>query len=143
MSKIEINNKNKTIALITLIGTTMFHFCAVYIPYRVNGEIGFKLDNYTNIFMILSALSCYYLIRHYYEKKKTEGLILDQIAKLTFGIYLFHILINYRIYDFRSIQYIFSLNSYIGIIVLEIVVFLICGIFTAILRKIPIIRKFL
>ena len=106
--------------------------------------ISYKFDSY-NLILILESVSSFYIFRYLFENKKfseLSGKIIKEISLTTFGIYLTHYLIVYRLYHFNLIQNVFTFNPIVGIIVLELGLFLGCGLLTSILRRIPIIKKF-
>ena len=124
----------------------MLYFLTFYYPYLITGKISYKYGKYNSIFCIIQSFSLFYIIRHLFENfkfNKKISIIIEEIGKTTFGIYLIHILINYRIYSLNIMQDIFSINACLGVFILEIGVFVVCGIITFIFRKIPVIKNFL
>ena len=142
LSQIPLKKKIRNISIITFILPTTITILYMYISYIVKGEISYSLDSWYYITTSLPALSIFYIIRYYFDRIKSNKLI-EEISLVTFGIYLFHPLINYKLYCLSVIKNIFSYNPYIGVILLEIICFCICGIITYLLRKIPIIKKFI
>lgn len=61
-------------------------------------------------------------------KTKSSKLI-ELISLKTFGIYLFHCSINYKIYFSSKMLNIFAINGYLRIFILEIMYFVIYGVF--------------
>ena len=143
-SKIKLNKRNFYISLIVFICSWALGFASLYIPYLKSGVISYKFDSY-NLILILESVSFFYIFRYLFENKKFSELsckIIKEISLATFGIYLTHYLIAYRLYHFSLIQNVFTFNPIVGIIVLEIGLFLVCGLLTSILRRIPIIKNF-
>jgi len=144
LSKIELNKKNRNIAYITLLIPLVVFIIYMYITFLKEGKISYSLDNISMITTSLPALSIFYLIRYYNEKKEFKKLsvkILSCLSSVTFGIYLFHPFTLYIIN--MAIEPIVKYNPYIGIILIQIICFLLCGLVTYILKKIPVIKKFL
>lgn len=142
LSRINLTKKNRNIAIIAFIIPIITLVLSMYLPYIYDGDISYSLDSWYFITTSLPSLSMFYLVRYYFDKIENNKII-EEIASVTFGIYLFHPLINYKLYCFPMIRNIFSYNAYIGVILLEIICFCICGITTYLLRKIPVIKKFL
>ncbi len=146
ISKIPLRKKYRNIALICFIVPIILFVCSMYIPV-INGEnISYALDASTYINVGLPALSSFYLMMYYFQNKKfgeRTKQIISSIASVTFGIYLFHMFINYKIYNLVVMQYIFGFNCYLGILLVEILTFAICGIVTYFLKKIPYVKKYL
>jgi surface polysaccharide O-acyltransferase-like enzyme len=73
--------------------------------------------------------------------------VISQISMCTYGIYLLHILVLWKIPFFYNIWIMIEQNrpfgDYFGVFISCIAVFCICLMFTWILRKIPIIKKLL
>ncbi len=146
LSKVTISKKKLWFSIFLLFISSIFYFLTLYYPYLTNGNISYQYDTYTSIFCIVQSFALFYIIRHLLENfhfNKRTSKIIEEISKTTFGIYLIHALINHRIYNFQPIQNIFSLNACLGIIILEIVIFIIGSITTFFLRKIPVVKKFL
>lgn len=118
----------------------------MFVPYMINNKLDLRLDSCAFITTALPALSFFYLIRYYFENRKFKAKtakILTELSLVSFGIYLIHMFINKRLYYMTFIQNIFEFNSYIGIVTIQLLTFVIAGLFIYILRKIPIIKKFL
>ena len=69
--------------------------------------------------------------------------VINEISLCTFGIFLFHYPAIDRFFYMSIMQKIFAFNPYIGTYTLQITVFITTGLITYLLRKIPIIKKFL
>ena len=146
ISKLKLTNKKLIISIILFTTFSVLFFLTLYIPYLKTNNVSYLFDDIKDIFCIFQSLTLFYIFRHLFENKKFSkklSLFISETSKLTFGIYLTHYLIIYRVYKFAPIHQIFMYNANIGIICIEIVVFVICGIVTYIIRKIPIIKKFL
>lgn len=113
--------------------------------YQTTQKISYALDSY-NLLLILPAITLFYICRYIFENKsfnKITSKIISEISLTTFGTYLFHFLIIYQVYNLGIIQKIFSFNVYLGFITLISSIFIGCTILVFILRRIPIIKKFL
>ena len=146
LSMIELSSKKVELAWITLILNCIFMGLTMYIPYVLDKKISFSFDSYSNIFVILTSLSLFYIIRYYFEnkqfKEKTKKYI-KNISSCTFGIYLIHFIVNNEFYE---ILYKFGLYDSIPCIATWLVIlltFISSFIFIYIIRKIPFIKKFL
>lgn len=146
LSKLELTKKNRNIALILFTVSLVLFFLSMFVPYMINNKLDLRLDSCAFITTALPALSFFYLIRYYFENRKFKAKtakILTELSLVSFGIYLIHMFINKRLYYMTFIQNIFEFNSYIGIVTIQLLTFVIAGLFIYILRKIPIIKKFL
>ena len=142
LGKVSLNKKNKNIAIFSFIISIIVYIMSLYIPFIISGRFSITFDSWNNIIAILTSLSLFYLIRYYFEDKN-KSKIIPKISKLTFGIYLFHYILIYKIYNISIMQSVFKFNPYFSVILLEILCFIISGIITYILQKVPIIKRFL
>ena len=146
LSTVKLTVKYRNLAFISLIMMIIFLTLSIYIPYLQSDMIVYKMLDYTNLLVALSSFSVYYLFRYYFERKtiseRSEKVIVN-ISLVTFGIYLIHNLISYRIYLSNIMQWIFNLNCYLGVISLILACFIVSGLITYILRKIPVIKNYL
>jgi len=146
LRKIDLCIKYRNLAFILMVGCFILLTLSIYIPYLKTDNLTYSLMSYTNILVALASFSIFYLFRYYFENKKIGervGNVIFNISLLTFGIYLFHNLISYRIYLSDIIQFVFKMNSYVGALFLIISCFIVSGIITYILRKIPIVKNYL
>ena len=146
LSKIPLNKKYRNLALILFFVFLSIFACSMMVPYIYTSEISYQLDTWNYITTVIPALALFYLFRYYFTNKifsiKVENIIFF-ISSLTFGIYLFHTFVNYKIYDLEFMQSLFAFSPYIAIFVLEILTFICAGAITFILKKIKFIRLFL
>lgn len=146
IAKLEKSNKKLILSIIIFIISTILFFLTLYLPYLKTNAISYLFDGYKSIFCVFQSLSIFYIIYHLFENKKFGkrlSTIISETSKVTFGIYLTHFTIVNRVYNFAPIHRIFMYNANIGILCIEVSIFIICGIATYILRKIPVIKKFL
>ena len=78
-----------------------------------------------------------------YRKYKCEKLnsIIEKMSKYSFGAYLVHVLIMEQL-DKRLGLNTLSLNPILAILMISVIVFIISFIISALLNKIPIIKKY-
>ena len=146
LSKIKLCNRNLVIAIICYLVFTLALVLLMYIPYLNSGKISYSFDSWNIVTATIPAMALFYIIRYLFEHMKERKYvcsIIKHTSLVTFGIYLFHYLINYKLYFSSITQSIFAFNEYLGIFVLEVLCFVLCGIITFVLRKIPIVKKFL
>lgn len=145
LSKIELTEKNRNIAFLCFIIPIIVFVVQLFMPYLNSGKISLDLDSYVYITTSLPALSLFYIIRYYFENKKVSlklKNIINGLSSLTFGVYLFHpIIIELRMFQFILDSSMVS--SIFCIFMFQILIFIVCLLFTYILKKIPIIRKIL
>ena len=140
-SKLKRNKKCLLISIIVFIISYIGMILSMYIPYLKDGVLSYALDNYVALPVALMAISFFYIIKYIFGKSSSPRFI-SEVAKTTFGIYLIHFILNYKIYNMVFIPILES-NVYVGILLLYIVTFVVCSIIIWILRRIPIIKDFL
>lgn len=146
ISKIKLDKKYFILSIFSFLIAYILMFISMYIPYLNTKKISFTLDSWNSFPVLIMSISVYYIIRYLFENKKINNKIKNIVCKIgscTFGIYLIHTLCYDRIYNFGFMQYLFNLNSILAIIILDLLVFVICMIIIYILKKIPIIKKYL
>lgn len=144
ISNIKKNKKIFIASIITLIITLISFVFSVYVPFTKNGAFDYKFGTYNSFFAIVEALCLFYIIKHYFENKNIKcEKVINEISLCTFGIFLFHYPVIDRFFYMSIMQKIFAFNPYIGMYTLQITVFITTGLITYLLRKIPIIKKFL
>ena len=146
LSKIKLSKKYFIISILIFVVSYIGMFLSMYLPYLNSGKISYILDSWNTLPVILMSISTFYSIRYLFENKvfsKKINTIITAFSSTTFGIYLIHTALNYKLYNISIIKYIFNFNSILGIIILEILVFIVCMLIIYILKKIPIIKKFL
>ena len=145
LSKQNITKKGKNVAIITLILSLTVALILEIINYKIYHS-ALLLDNCLLPTAIIPAISIFIIIKYYFDdkiKKKSTKKSTIYMSNLVFGIYLFHVFFVQIIYNFNFMKEIFSFNSFIGLLILDLLVFLSSGITALILRKIPIVNKFL
>ena len=143
----KIKKKRKT--LVCFIGifvvSYLAMFLSMYIPYLNNGKICYMFDSWDSLPVVLMSISIFYIIKYFSEniKKNKISYFIQETASTTFGIYLIHTIINWKLYNLDIIQYTYNTSGILGSLLLEIMVFIICGIIIYFFKKIPIFKKFL
>ena len=85
----------------------------MYLPYLNSGKISYILDLWNTLPVISMSISIFYSIRYLFENKvfsKKINTIITAISSTTFGIYLIHTALNYKLYN------IILLNIYLILI---------------------------
>lgn len=144
--EIKLTKRNVIISWIILFLSALCMGLSMYIPYSLGGELSFKYDNYVNIFVVLSSLSLFYIIRYYIERKEFKTITkrcIKEVANCTFGIYLIHFVVNNKFYEILSRFGLYNISPIIGTILVVLITFISSGIFIYALRKIPFVKKFL
>lgn len=142
----KINKKIKNISILIFAFFMILSIWGMYNPFLKTGELSFRFDNVYSMPVIAMSISLFTIIKYYFENLKIKKIIykiIEEISKVTFGIYLLHYIFIRYIYNNIIIQKVFNYNGYIGMITMEISVFVLCGIITFIIKRIPVIKKFL
>lgn len=146
ISKIKINKKHFVISIFTFFISYILMFLSLYLPYLSKSQISYKLDSWNAFPVIIMSISIFIIVKYLFADKKMSNKvinIIELISSTTFGIYLIHYLLNYKLYNLGIIKFLFNFNPILGIIILDILVFVVSGILTFILKKIPIIKNYL
>lgn len=142
-----LNFDNKKIRISWLILIISLFSGMFFVNYGVYHK-GYTYDEMINcysIFVVLSSLSFFILIKYYFDKKYSDRVskIIVSISNSTFGVYLTHVFLYDFITKISFIQNILSFNRIIGCLFMVLIAFiLLTGLFY-ILRKIPFVNKFL
>jgi len=145
LSKIKISDKMNKISIIGLIISLFLG--TMLILYGLSK--GFSLDeivNYSFITVALPAMFVFIILKYYFSKpvkyKKVNQLIINT-SNCVFGIYLFH---TFFIEILQKTPFIIGLagvDKFLSVFVLDIIVFIVLCFIVWILRKVPIVKKFL
>ncbi|CEO32986.1 acyltransferase [Paraclostridium sordellii] len=149
LDNIEIN-KNKIILSVIIFFTGLI--ISTYITFimsKVKGTTYMGLDNVRMFPIMLMSLSFFLIVKNLGEKiherlnkEKTKRIIVN-ISSATFGIYLIHTLLNRMLGNSPLYNIIFSdnINPILGLVIYDILIFLLSYIIISIIRKIPIIKN--
>lgn len=143
IEKLKLKKSFFIIAILMFIISYIFMTLSMYLPFYEKGEISYNMDSWNSLPVILMSLSFLYAIKYVLNELGSSSNMISMLASTSFGIYLIHLILNHRIYNMDIFQKLFSVSRVISTIILEIVVFLICFIIIYILKKIPIIKRFL
>lgn len=144
LKELEKNKKNRNKAWILFTSSSFIYISTLIIFYLKEGRILSVYQDCANIFTGLMAISAFYLFRYYFEDKKIKfDNIIVNISLTTFGIYLSHIVLQSDIINSAFIMNTFNVNPIIAVLLSELLLFFICGIFIYLIRKIPFVDKFL
>lgn len=146
ISKIKLSKKYLISSIIVFVVSYIIMFLSIYLPYLNKGKISYVLDSWNSLPVVLMAISLFYVARHLFENKNFSNRItniITMIASTTFGIYLIHTILNYKLYKLTIINNVFNFNGIVAIIILDFLVFIVCMIIIYLLKKIPFIKNFL
>ena len=146
ISVIKMSKKYFVISIVVFMLSWVLMFLSMFIPYLIDGKLSYALDAWNSLPVILMAMATFYIVRYIYEKRMMSEkieIIISAIASTTFGIYLVHYVLNYRIYSVRIFQNFFGACPIVAVIALDVATFVVCMIIVYILKKIPIIKKYL
>lgn len=144
LSNCEMKKQYFNIALCAFISCMLLLFLSFYLTSYKTLEFNYTFDSYYNILSLLMSLSMFYIIRYLFAEhkfKKVSANIISTVAGTTFGIYLIHFMMNWEIYKY--IEFIFNYNSIVGVIILEVLTFIICSLIIFIIKLIPGVKKIL
>lgn len=138
---------NKNYLLVSIGVYVISSFCfglSMFLPFYQGGELSFALDNTSNILVVLSSLSFFYIIRYIMSKIKLNrgmSFLISKVAGTTFGIYLIHFLVYYMVY--YRITFVFDYSQELGILLTVLLTFISCSIVTFIAKLLPGVKRFL
>lgn len=144
LTELEKNKKNKVKAWVLLLSSSLIYIITFLILYSNDKEIYTFYTDCSNIFVGLISVSIFYLFRYYFEGIKTKiDKFISSVSLTTFGIYFFHMIVQLKLTNSVLITKIFDFSPIIALLLAEILSFSICSIITFLLRKIPLVRRFL
>ncbi len=140
--------KKSSFLLLWMVNLISFFISAVCEYHFLLREPGNKKELFLTNFCLVNAVSIYSTIKYIFNSRKINARIyhlLVEIGKCTFGIYLLHIWFLWKIpflYDlWIKIEHSGVFGSYAGVFVSCILTFMITGVITYILRRMPVIKK--
>ncbi|MDO4974548.1 MAG: acyltransferase family protein [Eubacteriales bacterium] len=105
-----------------------------------------ELDTWAQLPAVIMAGCCVYLFRFF---RAAEGLrgrsaaVLREIAGTSLGIYVFHPVLNHRVHEQGFILSLYARSPVAGALAHTLCLFLLSGLIAFLLRRVPLIRKFL
>lgn len=115
-------------------------FVSIYVPYLRGGELSYKMDSWTSLPVLISSLSAFYAVRYLFENRrfgKIASRTILEISATTFGIYLTHTFLNYRIAGWGFMKAMFAAVPCVATLATELICFVLCGAGIFLLRRIP------
>ncbi len=104
------------------------------------------LITYQSFLICIVSICVFILFKHFIGNctgnERFNGIICF-LSNLVFGIYLFHVFIIRFLYECGFMEMIFGFNTCLGVLVLDILCFVLTGFIVYLLRKIPCFKKFL
>ena len=119
----------------------------------VKSQIGQDLGGYFDerfliSFCVLNAVAVFATVRYFTDHvafSEKVNVVLAEVGKDTFGIYLLHILFLWKIpalYQiYNKVEHAGVFGYHFGILVSVVIAFICAGIATALLRRIPVVKK--
>ena len=126
--------------LITFIGMSLTFFLTYFFTIKDGGIFHDFWYNYHTFGVLLSAVGTFLLCKHYLSKIKL-GALFYSLNRLSFGIYLVHILVMWIFADsvISRLQALF--HPILSIPLTVIFVVAVSGLLTIVISKIPIVKK--
>lgn len=115
------------------------------LEFYENGKFSLSLDNIYSLPIVLYSSGLFVFVFLMFKNVNFSGWfakLLTIISNATFGIYLTHYII---IRETNSLSQLLkdNMNDFIAILIMDVIVFVIGAIGITILRKIPVVKKFL
>lgn len=137
--KDSFNIKKYNVHLIILFILSMF--CIIYFTFKfslVNQIYYSSLFAYRNLFLMIASVSAFILL--YYNVPNKKNKFINHLAKLSFGVYLFHGVFLDLIMKYIPYRQILS---FAGIPLFLIIIFIFTYLFVNTIYKVSYIRKFI
>ena len=130
----------KMSVLITVIGMSLTFSLTYFFTIRYGGIFHDFWYNYHTFGVLLSAIGIFLMCKHYLSKIKLGG-VFNSLNRLSFGIYLVHILVMWIFADavINRLQVLF--HPIVSIPLTVIFVVAVSSLVTLIISKIPIVKK--
>lgn len=142
LSKVELTKKQRLIIYALGIVGALVHFAGCwFLSYRHN-ELSMTFKGYTNLPSVLYAVAIFVWFKYFDFNKLMKKLpwfekVVNNIASLTFGIYLIHGFFVYSLPGFIG----FNPVSWVWRTFGALAMFIVCGGIVWILKKIPVVNK--
>ena len=146
IAEMKLSKKVFVVSIIIFAISYVGMFLSMYVPYLKNGEISYNLDSYDAFPVIFMCMSLFYIGKFLFEGRTYSTIMVKAITIITsttFGIYLLHTILKYKLYKLEIMQRVLEFNSVVAIIFLDFLVFAVCMVIVYLLKKIPIIERFL
>lgn len=144
LKNLEKSKENKNIAWLLLICSSLIYASTFIMFYLKEGVVISAYKNGANVFVSLMSISSFYLFRYYFEGKKIKAAnLITNISLTTFGIYLLHVLYTTKMINSSLILNVLNVSPILAVLLAELLLFIICGTIIYIVRKIPLVNKFL
>ncbi len=132
-ANIKLTKKGLIISIISFAVAWTGLFLSMYLPVLSNKGISDALNTFSSLPAIIMSLSFFYIIR-YLNRNAGNNKVIAYICSLTFGIYLTHGLFYVIMGKSSLFTKLIDFNPFIGIVLLELSLFLLCGIITAVVK---------
>ncbi len=136
LNRAPLHIRYRNVALVCLL---VGYGVVVWGNYWAKSEMGTQtmLFGYYNPFVVIIACATFYLFRYTLNSKKS-GKMLQFLASLTLGIYLCHPLVMTQLLRIELMRELYSSNF---IVLRTLVTFLISGVLTYVIMKMPVVRR--
>ena len=140
---VTLSKKKFIISGILFLGACAFNVSMTYIEYQRNyGTDYLFYDNRIFLPIIIESVCLFYMVLHV-KIGENISRILKIISECTFGIYLFSDFLIERLIFIYTELYESGVYCIFAVIIFEIVVFVVGGICTYLLKRVPCIKSFL
>ncbi len=119
---------------------------SIYVPYLRTGALSYKMDSWASLPVVIASLTVFYIVRYLLEEKtfgRISARVVTEISAVTFGVYLVHTFVNYRICKWSFMTVLFSSAPCMATLTTEVICFILCGVGIFLLRRIPGFKKIL
>lgn len=146
LSRIPLKRSSLIVSIILYLASLIPVILSIILTYKSEGQIKYAFDSWTSLPVVVSSMSFFYIIRYIFENVKADNTlskIIQSISATTFGVYIIHIFAINKLFYLPLMQKILQANTFLGILVLQILIFSICSALIFIIRKIPFVKNFL
>ena len=133
--------KRLLIYLLGLLGTAFITVMTILVSKSANEPILAYYDNFT-VGVLLQSLAVFVFVKYDLPKPLKLSSLVFEISKCSFGAYLVHCLIIDRLDKWLSVNTL-SFNPLVSVPLLSLLVFAVSLIISAIIGKIPFLKKFI
>lgn len=144
ISKLKLDKRIYIASIVVFVMAFIGMFLSCYIPYCFTGEVGYNMDSWSSLPVVIMASALVYIVRYALKERALpfEKLV-KAVSKTTFGVYLLHSILLPEIYTTKIIQNIFFENRIIGTLILEVTIFVISSFLVYLVGKIPFVKRYL